>query len=95
MQERDEKTQEGDSAALKEKARLTPAQTRILGVIAEKTVTDGGAMYSKKELADAARCDVKTVDRAITRLRREGYVEVIERFSETGCQLANCYRIKR
>ncbi|MBQ3106717.1 MAG: helix-turn-helix domain-containing protein [Eggerthellaceae bacterium] len=83
------------ASRLKGSSRLTPAQTRILGVIAEKTVSEGGATFSKKELAAEARCDMKTVDRAIMRLRREGYIESDAQYSETGRQLANVYRLKR
>lgn len=38
---------------------------------------------------------MKTVDRAIMRLRREGYIESNAQYSEAGRQLANVYRLKR
>lgn len=75
-------------AALK-KLRLSAAQIRVLGIIAAA----GGALLTKDELADMAQCSKKTVDRAITRLTRDGLVQVCAHFASDGAQLANEYRI--
>lgn len=70
--------------------KLTPAQYRILGVIAAA----GGIPISKSDIAEAAGCVVRTADRALRRLRAEGLVESVGNFAEAGGQMANSYRIR-
>lgn len=70
--------------------KLTPAQYRILGVIAAA----GGIPISKSDIAEAAGCVVRTADRALQRLRAEGLVESVGNFAEAGGQMANSYRIR-
>lgn len=72
---------------------LTPSQQRILGYIAAQTAIEGSAQCTKRDLADMFNCDVKTVDRAISHLRREGVIEVVPRYRDNGAQLGNAYRI--
>lgn len=74
---------------------LTPTQERILGFIAMHSVNGGGACLSKQELAQNMGCCTKTVDRAIRKLKAEGYVEVLPIFGNNGGQEANRYRIAR
>lgn len=74
---------------------LTPSQQRALGYIAAQTAVAGGVRCTKREMAEMLGCDVKTVDRAIAHLRREGLIEVEPRYHENGGQLANTYRIAR
>lgn len=76
-----------------EGARLTPAQERLLGFIASRCVAGGSVVLTKKELADRMGCCVRTVDRAMTRLRAEGYVEARELYGDSGAQVANEYRL--
>lgn len=70
-------------------AELSPSQLRVLGAIAAV----GGRLLTKDELAGIAQCSKKTVDRAITRLSREGIIEVRARYDDNGSQLANEYLI--
>lgn len=74
------------------KERLTPTQERILGYIAAQTIAQGSAQITKKGLADMFHCSVKTVDRAISRLRIEGYIVVDSNHIDNGGQVANSYR---
>ncbi len=74
---------------------LTPTQERILGFIAMHSVGGGSACLSKQELAQSMGCCTKTVDRAIRKLKAEGYVEVLPVFGGNGGQEANEYRIAR
>ena len=75
------------------RARLTPTQERLLGYIAEQTRESGAACSTKRELAGMLSCNVKTIDRAVSRLRREGYIVTEAAFEENGGQLANYYRV--
>ena len=81
------------SAEAGDGGRLTPAQERLLGFIASRCVVDGSVALTKRELADHMGCCVRTVDRAITRLRAEGYVEVHELYGADGAQVANEYQL--
>lgn len=78
-----------------EKARhhLTPSQERLLGIIAYETAVNGAARYTKQQLAGLIRKDVKTVDRAVSRMKREGLIETEMRFSDDGRQLSSAYRV--
>lgn len=76
-----------------ERVHLTPTQQRLLGYIAAQTAVEGGARCSKKDFASLMHCDVKTIDRAITHLRRENIIEVEARHLDNGGQLPNLYRV--
>lgn len=54
---------------------LTPTQERLLGYIAAQTTISGAAQATKKELSQLMGCSVKTIDRAITRMSREGLIK--------------------
>lgn len=69
--------------------KLTPAQYRILGVIAAA----GGIPISKSDIAEAAGCVVRTADRALQRLRAERLVELVVNYDEAGGQMANSYHL--
>lgn len=75
--------------------RLTPTQQRLLGYIAAQTTVADGARCSKKDFAQILHCDIKTIDRAVARLRRENMIEVEARHLENGGQLPNLYRVAR
>lgn len=78
------------------KRDLTRMQLGILGFITSKQAPGGeGAFLTKKEIAEAVGCGVKTVERAIVCLRAKGLVEVVPRHDEAGAQLGNTYRIAR
>lgn len=72
---------------------LTPMQERILGHLAMRCASAGSAVVSKAELAQRMGCCMKTVDRAVSRLKAEGYIEVESAFDEVGGQVANTYRL--
>ena len=71
---------------------LTKSQVRLLDLI--KGAGDEGLQSSKKELASSLSCSTKTVGTAISRLRKEGFIEVTPKFLENGGQIANIYKIK-
>ena len=70
---------------------LTPAQERLLGFIVSRCVREEAVRLSKSELALHMGVCVRTVDRAVRRLRDEGYIEVKPVFSEDGGQTVNEY----
>ena len=87
----DARTVGSSSAMVREGGRLTPSQERLLGFIASRCVTEGSVALTKRELAARMGCCVRTVDRAVMRLRAEGYVEVHELYGADGAQVANEY----
>lgn len=78
-----------------QREHLTPMQERLLGYIAFRTVGRDGTSESKRQLAEHLRSSTKTVDRAITRLCNEGYIEVEENLLPDGRQGPNTYRLSR
>ena len=72
---------------------LTPTQERLLGYLAAQTTISGAARATKKELSQLMGCSVKTIDRAITRMSREGLIKVEPCHSENGGQLSNAYSV--
>lgn len=73
--------------------RFTKTQEMLLRYIAGETVLNGEARCTKQELADRLGRNVKTVDRCISALRREGLIEIQMNFDERGAQLSSSYRI--
>lgn len=71
--------------------RLTPSQRHILAHI--KASGEEGCFCSKATIADNLAYSLKTVDRAVARLRKEGFITAEARYSDTGAQLPNVYRI--
>lgn len=72
--------------------RRTKTQESLIRIIAGETALHGGLVCSKRELADRLGRNVKTVDRALARLRLEGVIEVEMRYDERGAQTASGYR---
>lgn len=72
--------------------RLTKTQQSLLRYIAGETALRGGVVCSKRELAEMLGRNVKTIDRCLASLRREGLVEVEMRFAESGAQVSSEYR---
>lgn len=66
---------------------------RVYELIARDTRAQGECRFAKRELAEALGCNVRMVDRAITRLRREGAIESVPQYDENGAQLGNAYRL--
>ena len=71
--------------------RLTPSARAILEYLSERQEEP---VTKAAIAAELGRCE-KTVDRLMSKLREEGYVEVESRWNERGAQLANSYRLKR
>ncbi|WP_368284852.1 MarR family transcriptional regulator [Enorma massiliensis] len=64
---------------------------RVLELIARETKASGSVDFSKAELAERMGCCVRSLDRALTRLRREGLVVSTHVFNKVGGQLGNRY----
>lgn len=75
------------------KHRFTKTQEMLLYLIAGETVLNGGMRCTKRELADLIGRSVKTVDRSIASLRREGLIEIEMNFDESGAQIESVYRV--
>lgn len=73
-------------------SHLTPCERRLLQLISRQGELHGVAQ-SKHDMAEQLGCCVKTVDRAVASLRRRALIEAAPRFSETGGQLSNMYRV--
>ena len=71
---------------------LTRTQRELLRYIGGETALNGGISCTKRDLANLTGRNIKTIDRCLAGLRRDGLVEVEMRFSESGAQLANWYR---
>lgn len=65
---------------------------RVLALIERDTEATGSSCFTKRSLAEALGCNTRSVDRAITRLQREGAIERIPRYGANGAQLGNAYR---
>lgn len=91
----DERSEGAPSRCGPKKHRLTKTQERLLRYIAGETALHGGVCCSKQDLADMLGRNVKTVDRCISTLRREGFIETVMRFDERGAQISSEYRLVR
>lgn len=65
---------------------------RMLELIVRETQARGSVRFRKGELARRLGCCDRTLDRALTRLRRSGDVVSEPVFAESGAQLGNEYR---
>lgn len=72
---------------------FTPTQEMILRYLAGETVLHGGVCCSKRDLAARMDCNVKTIDRCLSDLRRRGVVSVEMRFDKRGAQVPSLYRV--
>lgn len=72
---------------------LTPAQERLFGFIVSQCMKNGSVRLTKNELAKHMECCVRTIDRAVRKLRDEGYIEVVVLYGEDGDQICNEYRL--
>ena len=75
------------------KHRFTRTQEMLLYLIAGETVLNGGVRCTKRQLADLVGRNVKTIDRCMSALRRQGLVEAQTNFDENGAQVSNTYRV--
>ncbi|WP_455236155.1 hypothetical protein [Senegalimassilia anaerobia] len=80
---------DGNLASKGKKGKLTNSQLRLLGFIA--ACGADGCSETKQALAGNLQISLKTVDRAIHRLREEGLIVSHARFGEDGTQLSNTY----
>lgn len=82
-----------EAHSVKDGGHLTKTQRDLLRFIAGETALHGGVCCSKRELAERLGRNVKTIDRCLSDLRRRGIVSVEMRFSESGGQIENEYRV--
>ena len=82
---------------------LTGVATRINGrhafvhelimlLVVRETELRDSVTFAKQDLATRMGVCVRSVDRAVTRLRREGLITTEAIFGPTGAQLGNAYR---
>ena len=71
--------------------KLTGSQLRVLGFIAACGVQ--GCSETKRTIAEKLCLSIKTVDRAIHRLREDALIVSEARFGEDGTQLGNAYYV--
>ena len=84
-----------DGVAARKGNRHAFVWERVYDLVARDSEHGGSSLFTKQELAKALRCSVRSVDRAILRLRREGFIESVPRYAESGAQMANAYRLVR
>ena len=91
------RTQAADAPVRRRKGRprrsFTPTQVEILRYLAGETLLHGGVCCSKRELASRLDCNIKTIDRCLSDLRRRGLVSAEMRFDERGAQGPSLYRV--
>ena len=65
---------------------------RVLELIVRESSDNGSVSFSKAELASRLGCCIRTLDRAVMRLRRGGYITSKPVFKSNGAQVGNEYR---
>lgn len=65
---------------------------RVLQYIAEETKKNGSVVFEKTALAKRLDCYIRTLDRAIVALRREGLIISEYLYAENGAQMGNSYK---
>ena len=65
---------------------------RLLELIEQETERHGYLTFTKRQMADLLGCSLQSLNRAITRLRREEKIETVARYEKNGGQLGNWYR---
>ncbi len=65
---------------------------RVLELIVRETELRESVTFRKTDLARRLGCCDRTLDRALTRLRREGLVTSEASYTDAGAQLGNIYR---
>lgn len=76
----------------RKKREFTKTQEHLIEYIAAKTAECGGVQLTKRELAQIVGCNVGTVNRLMSDLRRRGVIEEEMRFNDSGGQIASMYR---
>lgn len=64
---------------------------RVLEIIVQQSKQNGSVRVNKATLAEKLGCCVRSVDRSISRLRRDGLIRSTPVFNENGAQLGNEY----
>lgn len=72
--------------------KLTKSQLAVYNYIVRHTKVHGEVWCSKKELAQAVGIGLRTADRAVTFLRREGMIGAVPHHAEDGSQIFNSYK---
>lgn len=65
---------------------------RVLELVARETQMRGSVQFHKTDLARRLGCCVRSLDHAVTRLRRDGFITSTAVYDESGGQLGNEYR---
>ena len=81
-----------DGVAARKGNRHAFVWERVYDLVARDSEHGGSSLFTKQELAKALGCSVRSVDRA---MRREGFIESVPRYAESGAQMANAYRLVR
>ncbi len=68
------------------------AHERVLVFIALETRLEGAVRCSKREVSEMLGVNLRTVDRAVMRLRASGEIESVPCHTATGAQVGNEYR---
>lgn len=71
--------------------RLTPSAHAILAYLEEH---EGEPVTKSVIAAELGRCE-KTIDRLMSKMRANGYIEAEEHWNDSGAQLANSYKVHR
>lgn len=69
--------------------RLTPSAHAILAYLEEH---EGEPVTKSVIAAEIGRCE-KTIDRLMSKMRINGYIEAEEHWNDSGAQLANSYKV--
>lgn len=64
---------------------------RVLEMIVRETELRGSVTFRKADLANRLGCCERSLDRAVTRLRRDGEIKSTPVFDKSGAQLGNEY----
>lgn len=70
--------------------RLTPTECAIIAYVCER----GDRPCTKEQMALKINKSTKTIDRLVSRLRKDGILGVEYRWDDRGGQLANVYRLQ-
>lgn len=72
---------------------LTPTQRRILALIVERQSGNSAVALTKREITEYLHKSEKTVDRLVADLRHRELISSVPRFTNTGGQAANAYKL--
>lgn len=71
--------------------KLTPSARAIISYLQD---CEGQPVTKSAIASEIGRCE-KTIDRLMSKMRANGYIEAEERWNDKGAQLANTYKVLR